>query len=254
MGKRSLPLLVALACTLGPAGEAAALTLREAEGQLRFARVESSEPLVPLYRPEVPADDEVQGLHSPWQAMGLSLLLPGTGQLYAGAAGRGRIFLGTEVVVWGLALGFDRWSAWKSDDAIDLAVERARLRPEGKDDQFLENLEFYDSRDEYNRAGRIIDPSRPFLPETQDTYWQWDSYESRRSYRDLRNAADAAGRNATFMVYMAVLNRVVSAVDAFRVVHRNNARARDERGLKLSMKPRFSFSNPGFRVNARLSF
>jgi len=254
MGKRSLPLLIALACALGQAGESSALTLREAQEQAQYALRAAAEPLAPLYTPDASDDVDVQGLHSPWRAMGLSLLMPGTGQLYGGAAGRGRVFLGTEVVVWGLALGFDRWSAWKSSDAVDFAVQHAQLRPAGKDDQFLENLEFYDSRDEYNRAGRIIDPSRPFLPETQDTYWQWDSLESRRSYRDLRNAADAAGRNATFMIYVAVLNRVVSAVDAFRVVHKNNARAKDEQGLKLSMKPRFSLSNPGLKVNARLSF
>lgn len=254
MGKRSLPLLIALVFALGYAKPSFALTLQEAEGKVRYATRGLSEPLTPFYEPDLPDLADVEGLHSPWQALGLSLLLPGTGQMYGGAARRGRVFLGTELAVWGLALGFNRWSGWKSSDAVDFAVEHAQLRPAGKDDLFLENLEFYDSRDEYNRAGRIVDPSRPFLPETEETNWQWDSFESRRNYRDLRNAADAAGRNATFMIYVAVLNRVVSAVDAFRVVRKNNARARDERGLKLSMKPRFSLSNPGLKVNARLTF
>lgn len=254
MGKRSLPLLVALACALGFAKPCSGLTLREAEGQVSFAVREASEPLAPLYRPDLRDEIDIEGLRSPWQALGLSLLLPGTGQIYGGAPGRGRVFLGTEVSIWGMALAFNRWSAWKSDDAVDFAVEHAELRPDGKDDTFLENLEFYDSRDEYNRAGRIVDPTRPFLPEIEETNWQWDSFENRRSYRDLRNAADAAGRNATFMIYVAVLNRVVSAVDAFRVVRKNNARARDESSLKLSMNPRFSFSNPGLKLNARLRF
>jgi TM2 domain-containing membrane protein YozV len=253
MGKRSLPILIAAACALSAVPDAHALTLDEAARRVR-AEQAGQQPLAPLYTPDVRSTDTGLNLRSPWQAVGLSLLLPGAGQIYGGAAGRGKVFLGAEALVWGMALGFDRWSAWKKGDATDFAVEHAELIPAGKDDTFLEYLEFYDSRDEFNRAGRIIDPSRPFLPETRDTYWQWDSGDSRRIYRDLRNQSDAAGRNATFMVYVAVINRVVSAVDAFRVVHKSNARQQSERGLKLSWKPALSLSNPGLKLNARFVF
>lgn len=254
MDKRRLPLLVASVCLLLAAGDARALTLAEAAEQSRMLAQSGDGLLPPLYGPEPERREDPEGINSPWQALGLSLLLPGAGQMYGGAPRRARIFLGAEVVVWGLALGFDRWSAWRDQDAVDYAVAHAGLTPEGKDDQFLEYLEFYASRDEFNRAGRIIDPSRPFIPETADTYWQWDSYDSRRVYRDLRNEAESASRNATFMLYMAALNRVVSAVDAFRVVRKNNGRIRDEQGLKLGFKPKVSLSNPGFRIHAAYRF
>ena len=254
MGKRSLSFLVLGVCLVAPWADAAGLTVTEAANRSHAADT-PREPLTPpLYAPGPSETEKIEGLSSPWKAVGLSLLLPGSGQMYGGAPRRARFFLGAEVVVWSLALSFDRWSAWKSQDAVHFAVEHARLIPEGKDDLFLENLEFYDNRDDYNRAGRIIDPSRPFLPETRDTYWQWDSYDNRRAYRDLRNASESASRNATFMLYMAALNRVLSAVDAFRVVHKNNARARDEQGLKLSFKPKVSLSNPGIRVYAQYRF
>jgi hypothetical protein len=214
-----------------------------------------SEPLPPPeYVPEVHYADTVQGLRSPWRAVGLSLLLPGAGQLYGGADNRAKLFMGAEAVVWAMVVGFDRWSAWKDQDAVDHAVEHAQLDPSGKDDQFLEYLEFYDNREQFNREGRIVDPSRPFMAEVPENYWQWDSFESRREYRDLRNAADAAARNATIMIYMAGVNRLISAADAFRLVKKQNSQAREAGGLKISFKPRLSLHNPGLTVNARYRF
>jgi hypothetical protein len=235
-----------------PAG---AQTLREAELQSRQAwQISAADDLALPGRRETAEPVTIRGHQSPWTAVGLSLLLPGTGQFYAGARSTGKIFLGAEAAIWTLAIIFDRRSAWKADDAVGFAVSHAQLDPEGKDDDFLEYLEFYVNRDEFNKAGRIIDPSRPFLPETRDTYWQWDSYENQGVYRDIRNSSESAARNRTFMFYAALANRLISAVDAFRVVHRNNARARDNEGLKLSVTPQLSLADPGIKLNARLDF
>lgn len=187
-------------------------------------------------------------------AVGLSLLLPGAGHVYAGSGGRAKFFFGTEAVVWGLALAFDRWSAWKLNSATDLAVQRAGLLAEGKDDEFLEYLEFYTTRGDFNIAGRIIEPDREFLAETRDTYWHWETDADRQTYRDLRNASSAAARNRNFMFYAAVLTRAASAADAYRVVRQEKTRVREEEGLKLSVRPRFSLRNPGIALNARYRF
>jgi hypothetical protein len=258
MDQRRLPLLAlatALWVTVPATVPAWAQTLSEAEQQGRLA-----------WQTSAGDDLSLPGLHSSaetapslsqqsaWAAAGLSLLLPGTGQFYAGAPSRGKVFLGVEAAIWTLAIIFDRRSAWKEDDAVDFAVSHAALIPEGKNDDFLEYLEFYVNRDEYNKAGRIIDPSRPYLSETRDTYWQWDSYGSQDAYRELRNSSESASRNRTFIFYAALANRLISAFDAYRVVHKNNARARDDDGLKLSVKPKLSLSNPGIMLNARLCF
>ena len=186
--------------------------------------------------------------------MGLSLLLPGAGHIYGDAPGRAKIFLGAEAVIWSLALVFDRREAWKNEDAVDFAVSHAQLNPAGKDDEFLEHLEFYQNRDEYNSAGRVIDPTRPYIPETPDTYWQWDGEAQREAYRDLRNSAETAGRNRTFTFYAAMLNRVVAAVDAFRIVHHHNTMSKQQEGLKLSLQSGTSWNDPRLLVQARLVF
>lgn len=254
MGKCSLPILAALLILGTLPAHAEVLTLSEAAARVNRLQQPNDPLRPPEYVPEEHRQETTEGLKSPWGAMGLSLILPGAGHVYGGAKGRGKVFMGAEAVVWGIALGFNRWSAWRKADAVDYATEHAGISPDGKDDQFMEYLEFYDNRDEFNRAGRIIEPSRPFLPETQEYYWQWDSRDSRQIYRGIRNDADAASRNSTFMVYVAVLNRIVAAADAFRIVSRYNAQARKDSGFKFTVKPRVSFNNPSVMVHARYRF
>jgi hypothetical protein len=250
VGKHSLPILAAcLFCF----SVCEAQTISEAASASRVAWQTGDLPLNAPSSGFVTAPDAV-GHKSPWTAVGLSLLLPGTGHVYAGAKGRSRIFFGTEAVLWSMAIFFDRKNAWRGDDAVNYAVSHAQLDPDGKDDTFLENLEFYQNRDEYNTAGRIIDPTRPFLPETDDTYWQWDDPANRTTYRDIRNSAETASRNRTFTFYAALLNRVVASLDAFRIVRSSNARQHEQQGLKISAKPKVSWSNPGIMLNARFTF
>jgi hypothetical protein len=253
LGKRVLPILIACAWTCAICGVAVAQTLGDAS-PAPVLRLQSD---LPVTAPPWIKDEEtphVSGLHSPWAASGLSLLLPGAGHVYGGARGRARLFFGTEAVIWGLALAFDRHAAWRSDEAIDYAVQHAQLDPVGKDEDFLGWVAFHDSRDDFNREGRAIDPSRPYLPQTRETYWQWDDPVHQQRYRDLRNASKSSERRRTFMFYTAIFNRVAAAVDAFWFVRRSNAREREREGLKLSVKPRLSFSNPGLSVHARFRF
>ena len=249
MGARGLSLLVI--CLLS-AQMAGAQTLSEAEAQsaLAWQQLPLTSPPPAGKAPQAASD----GMKSPWAAVGLSLLLPGTGHVYAGAPGRAKAFFGAEVIIWSLAVVFDRREAWKDEDAVNYAVAHAQLDPTGKDDDFLERLEFYQNREEYNTAGRIIDPTRPYLPETPDTYWQWDATANREAYRDMRNSADVADRNRTFAFYAALLNRVVASLDAYRIVHGHNARTKQAQGLKLSLDSRATGADPRILVHASLSF
>jgi hypothetical protein len=260
MGTRGLFVLIAL---LAWVPCAAAQTLSEAEARSELAwQALPGMPVNPTKpaQPDKPVDDSrpeqarTYGTKSPWAAVGLSLILPGAGHMYADAGGRAKIFLGAEAAIWSLVIIFDRRDVWKSEDAVSYAVDHAQLTPEGKDDDFLERLEFYQNRDEYNTAGRIIDPSRPYLPETSDTYWQWDSEANREAYRDMRNSADVAERNRTFALCAALLNRLVASVDAYRIVHGHNKRARDQEGLKISLESTPNLNDPRVLLHAQLSF
>ncbi len=154
------------------------------------------------------------------KAVALSLLLPGAGQYYAGAKGRAEVFIGAEVAVWAGVLAFHTYGNWKEDDYIRYAERHAGIDPSGKNDDFYKNLTFYNNREDYNTAGRIINPTAPYYPYTQSFYWQWESDDARTTYRSIRNSSKTAFRKATFMIGMAVFNRIIAGIDSFRIVSR----------------------------------
>lgn len=186
------------------------------------------------------------------KAIFLSLLLPGAGHLYLGERGRGEVFMGGEAVSWAGFLAFRIYGSWKKNDYMRFAEDHAGIDPTGKDEEFYKNLTFYDSREDYNRSGRIIDPSGAYYPNSRTYYWQWDSDSSRDRYRDMRNTSKAAFRNATFMIGVAVVNRIVAGIDAFRLAKKLASRSMTEfgfnDGLKFDFKANPFGSNPKVKI------
>jgi len=162
------------------------------------------------------------------KAVFLSLLVPGAGQFYIHREGRGQLFLGAEVAVWLGYFGFHTYGNWKEDDYKNFAIKYAGIDPAGKDDDFYRNLIFYDSRDQYNREGRIINVGAPYYPNTPEYDWYWENSEAREKYRSMRNASETAFRKATFMLGVAVFNRIISGIDAFRSARKVKQRQEDE--------------------------
>jgi len=162
------------------------------------------------------------------KAVLLSLLVPGAGHMYADAGGRGEIFMGTEVAIWVGYIAFNTYGHWKEDDYVRYATRYAAIDPAGKDDEFYRNLTFYDDRDEYDKSGRIIDPSSPYYAPNSGYDWYWESETKREEYRSMRNASKTAFRKATFMIGVAVFNRILSGIDAFRVAQKKSSEMADD--------------------------
>lgn len=198
---------------------------------------------------------------SKMKAVALSILVPGAGQYYAGEKGRAEIFFGAEVLTWAGWLGFYTYGKWKKDDYIRYAQQHAGIDPSGKDDEFFKNLTFYDNRYDYNTAGRIINPRAPYYPDIRSFYWQWDDEDSRATYRTIRNASKTAFRKATFMVGVAVFNRIISGIDAFRTASRVTQKVRDDEFEEPNSEElKFKFhgtpfgDNPNFKVTVSRRF
>lgn len=192
------------------------------------------------------------------KAVLLTLLAPGAGHFYMGEKGRGEVFLGAEVVAWLGFFTFRTYAGWRKDDYIRMAQDHAGIDPSGKGDDFYGRLSFYDSRDDYNTAGRIYNPGDPYYPATREYYWLWDSEVSREKYRDLRNSSQSTYRKATFMIGVAVLNRIVAAIDVYRLARKQSGRSdqQDEESANLS----FNYSagpsgdNPTLFINISRRF
>jgi hypothetical protein len=190
------------------------------------------------------------GRKNPWQAFGMSLLIPGAGERYAGSQIKSRIFFFAEVSFWVSFLAFRHLSSWKEDDFKLLAQTNAGANLDGKDERFFDVLGFYESREEYNKLGGVYEPTRTYYPDHAFYFWKWDSEESRLRYRELKNQSKNFDRDADFALAFIAANHVLSAVDAFWSAKRFNRRQQsgfwgvdlrylDSGGLMLTFNTKF---------------
>ena len=169
-----------------------------------------------------------EGKISKTKAVILSLLVPGAGQYYAGRKDRAQIFMGAEIASWLGYFAFRTYGNWREDDYKRYAIQKAGITPTSHSDGFYRNLLFYDNREEYNTSGRIINPGAPYYPDLPEYDWHWESTDQRLEYRSMRNAAETAFRKATFMLGVAVFNRIISGIDAFRIAKKAEHRQEDD--------------------------
>lgn len=192
------------------------------------------------------------------KAVLMSLAVPGAGQIYADASGRGEVFLGAEIAIWISYFAYHAYGNMKEDDYINYAVRYAGIDPDGKDEEFYRNLTFYDNREEYNESGRIIDPSSPYYAPNSGYDWYWESDSNRQLYRHYRNKSETAFRKATFMIGLAVFNRILSGIDAYRVARNKSHEIQEDNifgrhNIDIDLKGNPFGSNPrvGFEITRK---
>ena len=183
------------------------------------------------------------GKKSVFKAAALSALLPGAGEYYVGNRGKAKYFFATEALTWIGFASFRIYGDWKKDDYIQYGNTYAGAQLDDKSDDFLDLVGFYDSIDEYNSFGRVFDPERPYLYDTPENHWRWQTPEQQKAYRELKNQSREAYRRSEFMLGVAIVTRVVSIVDAVRDAVRHNKKVEfefsqtDDFHLKLDVDP-----------------
>ena len=169
--------------------------------------------------------DKVEGAKSKWKALGLSIVLPGAGQYYTESRGKMIFFGGAETLIWSNFVGFRLYGKWKKEDYIGWAATHAGVDVNGKPDSYFETLTYYDNIDIYNQLELLYERSKAELyPDTPEYYWNWDSDESRVHFRKLRNDSKSAYRRSLLFLGAALVNRVLSGIDAFRSAGSYNRR------------------------------
>lgn len=166
-----------------------------------------------------------EGEKSKWKALGLSILLPGAGQYYTESK-RSMIFFGSaEAIIWSNFIGFRVYGKWKKEDYIGWAATHAGVDVNGKSDSYFETLTYYDNLDIYNQLELLYERSAAEIyPDTPEFYWNWDSDQNRIHYRKLRNDSKTAYRRSLLFLGAALVNRVLSGIDAFRSAGSYNRR------------------------------
>jgi hypothetical protein len=171
----------------------------------------------------------LSGKKSAATAVLYSLLLPGMGELYADGFDEGRYSLIAEGGLWLTYASFQQYGSWIRNDARNFASSHAGAAISGKDDQYFVDLGNFNDTYEYNEK-QLRDRELEKLYDANAGYfWKWDSDESRREYRSLRVSSERVLNNSKFVVAVIVVNRIISAVNAARLVRLYNKRS--EEGL-----------------------
>lgn len=184
--------------------------------------------------------ESISGKKSLAKAALYSALLPGLGEFYVGHKQKARIFFGAEAATWIGYASYRIYGHAKEQDYIRFAETNANAQLEGKNDEFRDMVGFYTSINEYNSFGRVFDPDRPYLVDSPENHWQWQTPEDQATYRHLKNRSREAYRKSDFFIGIAVIARVISVIDVVRDVKRYNSRLdRDmaESPFKLQVNP-----------------
>jgi hypothetical protein len=187
---------------------------------------------------------------SPTKAVLYSLLLPGLGDYKLGNHGRAAAFFAVEGAIW-ISYGvFSAQGSAREEDYQELAVRFAGVDRTGHSDDYYALLREYDSSDVYETdlkdEGRfelreVLNGAQMedyFIENRIDDYapWQWDTYEHRLQYSEVRSSSKTAYRRADYMFAAAAANRVVSAIVAYAAA-RGMQKSADEVGYGVEFAP-----------------
>lgn len=172
----------------------------------------------------------------------LSALLPGLGEYYVGNRAKAKYFFAGEALTWVGFFAFRTYGAWKKDDMIGFASQKANASLEDKDDDFLDWVGFYTSIYVFNTLGRVSDQDRLYLEDTPENHWLWQSEEDQEAYRSLKNSSREAYRRSNFMIGVAVIHRIISVIDAIRDAKRAGRGLDDEFGFSRESRYRLDIN------------
>ena len=93
----------------------------------------------------------------------------------------------------------------------------------GKNEKYFADIGNYVDVYEYNRTQEL---SRNFdqVYDEETHYWKWDGNAQRSEYRSMWTSSESAYNNIRFAVGALILNRVISAINAVRLVSAYNKR------------------------------
>jgi len=192
---------------------------------------------------------ESSGKKSTGLAILYSLVLPGMGELYAGDYSLGKYLTAADVLFWGATIGFNTYGKWQEDNYKAFAKSHGGVTYSGDDQDFYARVGSYMSVNSYNREQEL---NRNFnkVYNTDIYYWNWTTNETRKEYRNMWTSSEQAYNNVRFAVGALILNRVVSIINAVRLVNKHNKNLATQQSWNINFGIDNSFSqNSGIKVN-----
>lgn len=167
-------------------------------------------------------------------AIAYSLLLPGMGELYGGDYSLGKYLTIADAVFWGGVIGFNVYGSNQEDNYKSYAESIGGVNVSGKDGQYFADISEYVSIEQFNtEQEKYRDFENLYNEETH--YWNWGDNKTRQEYRGMWSKSEGAYNNVRFAVGALVLNRVISAINAVRVVSAYNKKLNEEMSWNVSV-------------------
>ena len=199
-----------------------------------------------------------------------SLIVPGSGEFYAGSKIKAAIFLGVDVGLWALYFNYHGKGKDKETEYQGFADQHW-----SEDDYILwlhDEYDIWSDRDKYETDPVTHDSAylSHHLPDTKtDQYYEmigkyeqfsggWDDFDTtsanRESYLDKRRVSNDLLNNAKYAAMFSLGNHILSAFDAALTVKRHNRRG--EKFSQVEFKMRLVDRNQELipRLSATLRF
>lgn len=162
-----------------------------------------------------------------------SLLLPGMGELYADSYNSGIYFTVADGVLWGTLIGMNIYANWQENRYITYAQTNAGVSTNGKDEDYYATIGEFLDVEQYNNE-KALERDFNSLYTSENFVWKWNSTEDRKTYRNMWLSSEQTFNDTRFVVGALILNRVVSAINAVRLVSSYNSKLQKEVSWNLS--------------------
>jgi hypothetical protein len=178
-----------------------------------------------------------------------SMLLPGMGELYAGDYSSGKYFTIADALLWGSYIGFYSYGNMRKSDYKSYAATYAGVNNNGKDDSYYTIIGNYLNIQQYNDE-KALERNFNEMYNVDQYYWNWQNAGQRSAYKDMWTSSESAYNDLKFVAGALILNRVISMINAVRLVSAYNNRQNDELSWQVSfgvnnsptLPNRFSFN------------
>jgi len=163
-----------------------------------------------------------------------SLLLPGMGELYADAYDSGKYFTIAEGVLVATFIGMNVYANNQEDNYKAYATSNANVNTNGKDETYFATISEFDNISQYNDE-KALERNFNQMYNTKSYFWKWASTEDRQTYRGMWSSSEQTFNDLRFVVGLMLLNRVVSAINAARLVSAYNNRIDEQMSWNISL-------------------
>ena len=155
-----------------------------------------------------------------FKAFLMSLVIPGSGQFYAGSPGYAKIFIASELAILGSYYYNTIMKDASRQDYLSQAALYAGVNPSGLGSRYLNAIGAYNSSYDYNKSRLQINVYHVLY--TQKMAWEWDIEEHRLRFRNFRERELDYKNNVKYCIAGIVLNHFLSALNASKLVQNEN--------------------------------